>query len=172
MLGNITFTKRQQFTHSQVSSLTLRFCSHPEIYRGTGFLAVLWFGSSQTSPPLFRQQGVSFPVFLCVSGRTNRRWRGRGARGTKSYDSEKAWSSIIHSILFGWEQIRSGCYLVSPHHKYMKYSFLMAWTITAQILFWLLVVSSDLRNWFFMFLMSVQLVRFKDQKLIFYRKKY
>ncbi len=100
------------------------------------------------------------------------RWRGRGARRTKSYDSEKAWSSINHSILFGREQIRSGAYLVSPHHKNMKYNFLLAWTITAQILFWLLEVSSDLKNCFFMFLMSVQLDRFyrKKKKLIFYRK--
>ncbi len=46
------------------------------IYRGPGFFAVVWFGSS---PPPHRQQVLSFLVLLCVVGReieiTDRRLR-------------------------------------------------------------------------------------------------
>ncbi len=59
------------------------------IYRGSGFLAYIWFGSPS---PHFCQQDVS-PV--C-------RWSGGGGGsggGTKSYDGEKACPSINHSIL-------------------------------------------------------------------------
>ncbi len=41
---------------------------------------------------------LSFSVFLCVAGR-GRGWGVGG--GAKSYDDEKAWSSIIHSMLSG-----------------------------------------------------------------------
>jgi hypothetical protein len=64
------------------------------IYRGSGFLA--WFGSSPISTP-YRQQVVS--VFLSVAGPAY--WRegvGRGWKRAKSYDGEKALSSINHSI--------------------------------------------------------------------------
>jgi hypothetical protein len=69
------------------------------IYRVLGFLVVIWFGSS---PPLPRSS-ASCPflsVFLSVAGRAHWRERGDGGGGgAKSYDGEKAWSSINHSIL-------------------------------------------------------------------------
>ncbi len=49
------------------------------IYRGPGFLAVVWIGSS-TSPspkPLPSATCLSFSVFLCDAGRAYRRERGR-----------------------------------------------------------------------------------------------
>ncbi len=50
------------------------------IFKGPGFLAVLWFGSSPTPSPLTRQQVVS--VFLCVvAGRAYRREKGEGSEG-------------------------------------------------------------------------------------------
>jgi hypothetical protein len=64
------------------------------IYRGPGFLAVVWFGSTPTpSSPLSRQQVLSLPV--CDG------WRdGEGmGRGAKSHDCEKALPSINHTIL-------------------------------------------------------------------------
>jgi hypothetical protein len=53
------------------------------IYRGPGFLASVWYY-------------LSFLVFLCCRSSLLR----VGERGAKSYDREKAWSSINHSILF------------------------------------------------------------------------
>ncbi len=68
------------------------------IYRWPGFLAVVRFSLSPTPPPLSRHQVVSvFSVFLCVAGRAY--WRERGGGGPESYNDEKAWSSINHSIL-------------------------------------------------------------------------
>jgi hypothetical protein len=64
------------------------------IYRGPGFLAVLWFGSSPTLLTLFLSLPVS-PVEL-IDGR-----RGGGGRGAQSYFHEKARSSINHSIPSG-----------------------------------------------------------------------
>ncbi len=51
------------------------------IYRGPGFLAVLWFGSSPTPFPLsFRSAScLSFSVFLCVADQAC--WRPTGERG-------------------------------------------------------------------------------------------
>jgi hypothetical protein len=62
------------------------------IYRGPGFLAVVLFGSSPCTPFV-----VSLSQSSCVSPveLTN----GRGGRGAKTYDDEKAWPSINHSIL-------------------------------------------------------------------------
>ena len=74
-------------------------------YRGPGSLAVVWFGSSPTpfSP--------SFPPVSSTLQRLTGRLRKRdnlltseGRRegeGAKSYDVEKAWSSINPSILSG-----------------------------------------------------------------------
>ncbi len=54
-------------------------------------------------PPLFPWEScLSVSVFLCVDGRAywQERRGGGGGGGAKSYDGEKAWSSINHSILF------------------------------------------------------------------------
>ncbi len=57
------------------------------IYRGPGLLVVERFGSSPT--PYRRHTGRQL---LTVEG---------GRRGATSYDGEKAWSSIKHSVLSG-----------------------------------------------------------------------
>jgi hypothetical protein len=70
------------------------------IYRGPDFLAVVWFGSSPTPSPS--------PALPAAHRKTEKKihladWRV-GA-GVKSYDtSEKAWSSINHSIFSSWER--------------------------------------------------------------------
>jgi hypothetical protein len=67
------------------------------IYRGPGFLAA--------PPPLHSPlppsaSCLSFSVFLCVASRVYCDWRGEGGGGgAKSYDIEKAWPDINHSIL-------------------------------------------------------------------------
>jgi hypothetical protein len=63
------------------------------IYRGPGFLAVVWFGSSFTpSPPPPSESSTGDWRGLEGGG-------GPGGEGTKSYAGEKAWSSINYSIL-------------------------------------------------------------------------
>ncbi len=56
------------------------------MYRGPGFLAVVWFGSSPTLFPFSPSASCHFfSVFLCVAGRAYRRERGEGSgRGAKS----------------------------------------------------------------------------------------
>ncbi len=54
-------------------------------------------------PPFSLASCISFSAFMCVAGRA-----GRGGRA-KSYDGEKAWSSINHSILSGAEAALSSC---------------------------------------------------------------
>ncbi len=66
------------------------------IYRGTGFLTVLGFGSSPSPPPL--SWLLSLPVCRRWSLQTE---EGGGGGARSSYNVEKAWSSINHSILFG-----------------------------------------------------------------------
>ncbi len=56
------------------------------IFRGLGFLAVVWFGSSPTLSPVSKLS-LSFSVSFCVAG------------GAKLYDDKKAWNSINYSIL-------------------------------------------------------------------------
>jgi len=71
------------------------------IYWGPSFLAVLWFGSTPTPhPPLPSASYLSFSVFLCVAGRAHWPERGEGVHGraAKSYEREKACSSINHSL--------------------------------------------------------------------------
>ncbi len=68
------------------------------VYRGPGFLALIWFGSSPApSHPL---PSVSSCCDTQEDGeRETTFWQGGG--GAKSNDSEKDWSSINHSILAG-----------------------------------------------------------------------
>jgi hypothetical protein len=54
---------------------------------------LIWF----LPPPLSRQQVVSLSQSSCLT-----QGGGEGVEGAKSYDREKAWSSIKHSILSGW----------------------------------------------------------------------
>ncbi len=100
------------------------------IYRGSGVLAVVLFGSSPTtSPPA--ASCLSFSVFLCVAGRAYwRRGRGKGGGGAKSYDGEKVWSSINHSMLFV-----DKVFSVGDWSYYVKYvSFLYCWILEAHTL--------------------------------------
>ncbi len=60
------------------------------------------------APPPFRQQVVYLFPYSCVSpvkltnGSWPIGWEGKCKWGAKSYDHQKAWSSIIHSILSVW----------------------------------------------------------------------
>ncbi len=56
--------------------------------------------------PLSRQQVVSFNT-SCVSQVGRAFWREGGGGVVKSYDNEKAWSSINYSILSGVQHVRS-----------------------------------------------------------------
>ncbi len=63
------------------------------VHRGPGILAaVVWFGSSPTPS---RCPSVSHR-----KTEKERQLDGRGGGGAKSYDGEKAWFSISHSILW------------------------------------------------------------------------
>jgi hypothetical protein len=55
---------------------------------------------------------LSFSIFLCITGRAVRLPAGGGGRTPKSYDSEKAWPSLNHSVLFLSTPLSS--FLVSP----------------------------------------------------------
>ncbi len=76
---------------------------HPVIYRGPGFLAVVWFGFSHT--PFSPSPVSKMSLFLNLHGVAGRAYlQGRGwggGQGAKSYDPEKACPSINHSILSG-----------------------------------------------------------------------
>jgi hypothetical protein len=66
-------------------------------YRVPGFLAIAWFGSF---PLLSRQLSLSQSSCVPTVEFTDGRERGRGeGEGAKSYDGEKAWSSVIHKLL-------------------------------------------------------------------------
>jgi len=73
------------------------------IYRGSGLLGVVWFGSTPSNPfpPPLRSAGcLSFSVFLCVAGPACLQEReGGGGRGAESYECKKAWASRNSSIL-------------------------------------------------------------------------
>ncbi len=78
------------------------------IYRGLGFLAVRWFGSSPTftSPPSSSQQVVSLSQSSYVSpveltDGIGGGWGGRGAKLPNLTNREKAFPSINLSILSG-----------------------------------------------------------------------
>ncbi len=85
------------FSLSISSSLILQGREYWLIYRGPGYLAVVWFGSSPTPVSKLDRRHT---------GRLRKRdnfLTGEGGRGGwprgKSYDRKEAWSSIIHSIL-------------------------------------------------------------------------
>ncbi len=76
------------------------------IYRGPGFLAAVWFGSSLPPPPAskqarpatHRQTEKERPV-------ADVRWGEGGGRRAESYDCKTARSSINHSILCNWNNL-------------------------------------------------------------------
>ncbi len=74
------------------------------IYRGTGFLLVVWFGFSPTpSPPPTaskldqRHTGKLRKRDIFADGRG-----GEGGQEAESYDRKNAWSSTNHSMLSGY----------------------------------------------------------------------
>ncbi len=74
------------------------------IYRGPGFHAVVWFGSSPT--PLSRQQLTLFlrlPVCRWSCLLTGERGAGKGLGRKKFIRPRESWFSINHSILSGME---------------------------------------------------------------------
>ncbi len=72
------------------------------IYRGPGLLAVEWFGSSFTPlPPLPSVSSTVAHTKAKKERQLARRERGGGGGGgANSYDRKKAWSSIIHSVIY------------------------------------------------------------------------
>ncbi len=90
----------------QVSNKWLRTIKSREYlmgYRELSFLVVTWFGSSPSPFPPISKLSVILSLPVC---RRRAYWqeRGRGGgRGAKSYDLEKVWPSISHSILSGQE---------------------------------------------------------------------
>ncbi len=70
------------------------------IYRGPGFLAVVWL--APPPPPLtsISSTGDTYRKTERERQLFDRRVGGGGV-GAKSYDSKNAWSSINHKILFG-----------------------------------------------------------------------
>ncbi len=69
-------------------------------YRGPGFLSFVYFGSPPSSPGCKLSLFLSLPVCRRSSLLTEEVWEGLW-EGAKSYDEEKAWSSINRSILYG-----------------------------------------------------------------------
>ncbi len=79
-------------------------------YRGPGFLAIVWFGSYPTHSPS--------PISkLCLFSR-----RGCGRSQIKSYDGEKAWSSINLSILSAINCSRSNETLTPCNKRYKEHT--------------------------------------------------
>ncbi len=82
------------------------------IYRGPGFIAVVRFCSSLTLVFSYPASKLSFFLSLAVCHWSLtaywRYWRERGGVGAKSYDGEKAWSSLHHSILSVSAILQSG----------------------------------------------------------------
>ena len=81
-------------------------------YRGSGFLAFVWFGSSLALSPLpllLSASCLSPSRSSCVPPVERERGRGWG-RSQNSFDGEKAWSSINHWILSGL------AHFISPTH--------------------------------------------------------
>ncbi len=77
------------------------------IYRGPGFLAAVWFGSTPNTPPPLSRQQARPATHRRLRKRDNllahRKGGGSGGRGrgAESYDPKKARPSINHSILSG-----------------------------------------------------------------------
>ncbi len=116
------------------------------IYRWPGFLAVVWFGFSTTSPP------------LPLPGETTC-WRERRGGWEKiplqSYNGEKAWSSINHSILSGvlvlklWILVRHQsqnwashyCIFLNRANCLTVYWFIISGSLNASDLLWFFLIS-------------------------------
>jgi hypothetical protein len=73
-------------------------------YGVQGFIIVIWFGSFPIPHPLLLSAScLSFSMFLCRRSieLTDGTGGGGEEEGAKSYDGEKAWSSLIHKLLSG-----------------------------------------------------------------------
>ncbi len=69
------------------------------IYRGPGFLAVVWFGSSPTLPHPVSKLSLFLSHPVCRLSNLLTGEGGGGGEGARLYVGEKAWSSINHSII-------------------------------------------------------------------------
>ncbi len=67
------------------------------IYRGHGFLVAVWFGSYPTFSPISKLGREWEKQKICLGGGGGGRGGGKGA---KTYDDEKALSSIAFNILW------------------------------------------------------------------------
>jgi hypothetical protein len=138
----ITFQARSQSTERAWASIYIhkiyRTCSNHHtsredwmIYRGPGFLAVVWFGSTPTPFPTSRQQIVSLSVFRRSSLLTE----GRGWAWSRSHVRKKAWHSINRAKLSASHTPFSPSLPLSLpkriHHPYREYR-LRRWIIFRQ----------------------------------------
>jgi hypothetical protein len=99
---------------------------HWTIYREPGFLAVVWFGFSPTPFPLLSsQQDVSLSQSPCVLP-----VELSYGSGAKSYDREKAWPSINHSILSDYN------YRIVYSHSSLDLAELIFTSLPQRVLKW------------------------------------
>ncbi len=76
------------------------------IYKGLGYLAVVWVGSSPTPSPLSRQQAVYLSQSSCVSPvALTDRIGGKGGGTNQIIRPRESRPSINHSILSGKEPV-------------------------------------------------------------------
>jgi hypothetical protein len=76
------------------------------IYRGPGFLAVVWFGSTPTSfPPLPSPTCFSFSVLLCVASPAY--WGERGRAWSRIIRPQKSWALYkwFNTLSSSWRQV-------------------------------------------------------------------
>ncbi len=86
---------------------------HWMFYKGPGFLTILLFVHAPLLHPLTSAKCLSFSVSVCVAGRAYLRKEVGSGRGAKSYDHEKAWPSINHSILSDYKY----CIVYAHNHN-------------------------------------------------------
>jgi hypothetical protein len=134
------------------------------IYRGAGFLTVVWFGSSLTPPPLHPST-----VSKLDRQHTGRLWTRdnlltRRGGGAKLYDRKKARSSISHWILCVYNQSftftnipasiqRKNSYDILQQQNALKIMIFCksSYGITEQYVFWILLLIISERMFIILF---------------------
>jgi hypothetical protein len=85
------------------------------IYRGPGFLAIVWFGSSPTPLPLSCQRIVSLPSLLVTDGREGRGWgRSQIIRRRESLVLYKSFNNLCLGLPPSWILLLWGLPARSP----------------------------------------------------------
>ncbi len=107
--GLMQFYSRSRSAPNSVSHCRGNLLERPKqrvlndlLYRGQGFLGVVWFGSSKTLSPRFQSTScLSFSVLLWVAGHVmlaNRREAYGGGVGAKSEDGKKSLYIVPYSL--------------------------------------------------------------------------